>query len=698
MAAAPASADSAASGWVDTEQTRVRLIAASETVGEARELRLGLQFELQPGWKVYWRSPGDAGFPPNLDWTGSKNLAAAEIAWPAPERFSVLGLETLGYKKQVVFPLEAKTVTGAQAASLKARVRYLTCNDVCIPYEAKLSLDVPPGPAAPSSHAHLIDRYAATVPGDGKAHGLRLETLHTTTEGDSARLQLVASADAPFSKPDAFFEGAPGLAFGKPLVKMSSDGRSALMEVSVDGLDGLDDAKGKTLDERAFTVTLVDGMRAAEGELTATPGTAPLTAGFETAGAGPSLLTILLLALLGGLILNLMPCVLPVLSLKLLSLVKHGGGEAREVRFGFLASAAGIVAAFLALAGALAALKAGGAIVGWGIQFQQPWFLIALIAVVTVFACNLWGFFEVRLPEAIGDMGGHSARVHGLGGHFLQGAFATLLATPCSAPFLGTAIGFALAAGTAEIMMVFAALGVGLALPYLAVAAFPGLATWLPKPGAWMVKLKVVLGFALAATAAWLLSVLAGTSGTTVALAATGVMSVAVIILYVVHKPGGAGVKVSAPAVVVAVLAAGLLPGWLPAGPAPAGKALDAVWQPFDEAAIPKLVADGKTVYVDVTADWCITCLVNKNVVLRNERVHGLLGGGQVIAMQADWTKPDAAISRYLARYGRYGIPFNIVYGPKAPDGVVLPELLTPGTVLAAFEQAASPGALAANR
>ncbi|MEK9722079.1 MAG: protein-disulfide reductase DsbD domain-containing protein, partial [Rhodospirillaceae bacterium] len=269
---AAAAADSAASAWVETEQTRVRLVAAQHALSDSREVSLGLQFELLPHWKIYWRSPGDAGFPPHVDWAGSRNLAAADLRWPAPERFEVVGLQTLGYEKEVVLPFAAKAVTASQAVDLQARVRYLACNDICIPYEANLSLSVPPGAARPSPHAHLIGKYLASVPGDGAAHGLRLADLRSVTAGKTAHLQLTARADAPFAAPDVFVEGAPGLAFGPPKVTLSKDGREALMDVAVDGLDGLDDAKGKTLDGRSFVVTLVDGGRAAERELTAQPG------------------------------------------------------------------------------------------------------------------------------------------------------------------------------------------------------------------------------------------------------------------------------------------------------------------------------------------------------------------------------------------------------------------------------------------
>ena len=561
----PSHADSATSNWAKTDQTKVRMIASTQGVGDSRGLRLGLQFQLQPGWKVYWRSPGDAGFPPNVEWDGSQNLSGAVIKWPAPVRFSVLGLETVGYKEEVVFPIAASAVTASQAVNVRAQVRYLTCNDICIPYEANLSLNLPAIDARPSEHAPLIDRFRAAVPDDGTDHGLKIDALHIVKDDQGMRLQLVASAQTAFDQPDVFFEGAPGLAYGKPNVNMINGRSRALIDVSVDGLDDLNGDKGQTLDNRTFVVTLVDGKRAAELSLVARASAplATLTPNPPSRG-GISLFSILLLAIIGGLILNLMPCVLPVLSLKLLGLVQHGGGNPRAARARFLASAAGIIAAFLVLAGALAGLKIGGMVVGWGIQFQQPWFLIGMAALITLFACNLWGFFEVRLPHTIFDYSVRAGNTNGLGGHFLQGAFATLLATPCSAPFLGTAVGFALAGSTTDIFFVFTALGLGMALPYLLIAVFPRTATWLPKPGPWMVKLKIVLGFALVATGAWILTVLAGTTSATLAWIVAGLMAASAGVIYRAHELGHAAVKLSATALLAIFLVAATTPSWLP--------------------------------------------------------------------------------------------------------------------------------------
>jgi suppressor for copper-sensitivity B len=342
----------------------------------------------------------------------------------------------------------------------------------------------------------------------------------------------------------------------------------------------------------------------------------------------------LLLALLGGLILNLMPCVLPVLSLKILSVVSHGGKDSRATIFrNFMASAAGIVFSFWVIAGALVTLKAAGGTIGWGIQYQHPGFLVFLTVVVLLFAANMWGLFEIPLPRFIARHATpKSADEPTLAGHFLTGAFATLLATPCTAPFLGTAVGFALARGAFEIFTIFTFLGLGLALPYILLAISPRVFKYMPKPGAWMVRLRKVLALALVATALWLASIL----------------------LTITATP-----------------------------------ALGKGWEKFDQPRIAAELAQGRTVFVDVTADWCLTCQVNKKLVLDREPVSARLTGPGVARMRGDWTLPNDDISAYLAGFGRYGIPFNAVYGPGAPQGIALPEILTTDSVLGALDRAA---------
>ncbi|MFQ5774711.1 MAG: protein-disulfide reductase DsbD family protein [Kiloniellaceae bacterium] len=682
----------AAGPWVEHDQARLRLIAGQDAAGEAEALSLGLQFKLRPGWKIYWRSPGDAGYPPSVDWSGSDNLAAASLEWPVPHRFSLFGLETFGYSDEVVLPIEARLERPGEAVLLRGKVDYLICEEICIPQNADLRLALPAGPAATSRHAFLIDSFRTQVPRAGPAGGLSLERAVLTGTVEAPVLQVTARSDIPFTAPDVLVEGPPGFSFAKPDLALGNGGKTAVLRLAAT-------ATGEgVLEGKRLRLTVIDGRRGVEHEVIARFAEAAGGVGPPRA-AGATLAAILGLALLGGLILNLMPCVLPVLSIKLLSVVKHGGRARGEVRASFLASAAGIVASFLVLATGAAALKMLGMGVGWGIQFQQPMFLTAMAVVVTLFACNLFGFFEISLPGWAQRLAGAGAGAapgavgHGLSGHFLTGAFATLLATPCSAPFLGTAVGFALARGPAEIYVIFTVLGLGLALPYLLIAAAPALAGRLPRPGAWMVRLKRVLGLALAGTAAWLLSVLAAQVGPTAALGVGGLLLGLALALWFGRT--GARWRLATPVVAgVLALAALALPAGFaaregtPAGTGPT-EAGAGPWRPLDPTRIADLVGDGKLVFVDVTADWCLTCQVNKTLVLDKDTVRARLDDPGVVTMRGDWTLPSEAISRYLESFGRYGIPFNAVYGPGAPEGLTLPELLSVEAVLKALDRAA---------
>jgi suppressor for copper-sensitivity B len=687
---AAARAEGPASPWDRNEQAALRLVAAVTGVGQSAALPAGLQMTLQPGWKTYWRSPGDAGFPITIDWSGSQNLKAATVSWPVPHRFALFGLETFGYGDEVVLPVAVTPARPGEPVALRAAVDYLVCEKICVPRHAALALDLPAGPAAPSDFVQLIDRFRHQVPDDGSGHGLGLAAVGIGGSAAAPTLEVEARSTLPFDRPDLIVEGPPGLRFGAPKITLGGDGRAARLSLPV----GRDD-KAPALAGARLVLTLVDGERGLEQAVTPA---GPIAAAASPAGAAPApaaaeprLLGILLLGLLGGLVLNLMPCVLPVLSLKLLGIVGHGGRERRAVRAAFLASAAGVLASFLALAGLLIALRAGGVAIGWGIQFQQPLFLASMVVVLTLFACNLLGWLEVPLPGWVGDLAGAlpgEPGRHGLLGNFLTGALATLLATPCSAPFLGTAIGFAMAGSAGEILATFAAIAVGLALPYLLVAAWPGLATRLPRPGRWMAWLRALLGLLLAGTAVWLLRVLLSEAGALATLL-VALLAAALALLLWGHRrlPPRLG---PAPAGLAVLLALGALlaPALLAApGPAPRLTA-EPLWQPFAPERIPALVADGKLVFVDVTADWCITCQVNKKLVLDKPGVQERLALGTTIAMRADWTRPNEAIARYLAGFGRYGIPFNAVYGPRAPHGVALPELLTPGAVQDGFRQA----------
>jgi len=617
-------AEPGASAWAGSEAGRVRLVAAESALAPgAAETRLALEFDLAPGWKIYWRTPGDAGYPPRIDPTGSDNLAASALGWPAPHRFVLGGLQNYGYQGRVALPLTVTRLDPARPLALRVRVDFLACATLCVPQQADLALALPTGDGRASAFAATVAAAEAAVPGDGAAVGLALERVEA--RGD--RLRLIARADPPFTDPDLFLESATIPAFAQPSLTLSADRRRLVIEIAPA------EPPAQALAAAPLTVTLTDGARALAASVTPEPAPAGAAEG------APGLAMMLLVALLGGLVLNLMPCVLPVLSIKLLGILGHGGGERGAARRGFLASAAGIVASFLALAGLAVGLRAAGLAVGWGIQFQQPAFLIGMMVLLLAFAANLWGLYQIALPRWLLDRLPSGPGPGGLGGQFLAGAFATLLATPCSAPFVGSAIAFALARGPAEIVAIFAALGLGMAAPFLLVAAWPDAVLRLPRPGRWMLRLRVGLGLALAATALWLGTVLAE----------------------VLRAPPPAAATPSAGAV---------------------------AWVRFDPAAIPALVAAGRTVLVDITADWCITCKVNAAAVLERDPVARRLAAPDVVAMQGDWTRPDPAITAYLARFDRYGIPFTAVYGPGEPGGRALPELLTPALVEAALDRA----------
>ena len=436
------------------------------------------------------------------------------------------------------------------------------------------------------------------------------------------------------------------------------------------------DLEGKNL-----TLTIVDGTRGLEAKLD-TAALAQTTTGISVS----AFLGFVGIAFVGGIILNLMPCVLPVLSIKLLSVVSYGGHSPARVRLSFLASAMGILASFWVLAIGAVALRSFGVAVGWGIQFQNPYFLVFMAIIVTIFAYNLLGLFEIPLPQwmsAAAQIGNSDT----LKGHFLTGVFATLLATPCSAPFVGTAIGFALSSGTFEILAIFTALGAGLAAPFLLVAVFPRLATSMPKPGKWMLTMKRVLGLALAATTVWLLFVIAGVSGHSLAIVVSLGLVAMGAALWTGRSVEGRGGAIGATLAIVA-LALMVSPSAITAPQADASSAETAKFGVFTVAERDRLISAGEVVFVDVTADWCITCQVNKRVALSDDDVRAALEAEGVAPLQADWTQRDDRILSYLTSHGRYGIPFNVVYGPGAPDGIVLPELLTRGAVLDALRDA----------
>ncbi len=678
---APSAALAARSDVSTSPAVTARLITAEDGIAaNTQGISAALSLKLGEGWKTYWRSPGEVGLPPEIDWSGSVNVQSAEFQYPAPTRFRAFGIENFGYEKQVTYPILITLAEPGKPAELRASVSLLVCSDICVPSNFDLALSLPGGAGIDQISAGEIAKWSARVPGDGRDTGISLRSAALSEDATSLVVELDKSTG--WDDPDIFPELGEDTAFGTPDIRLSSD--RATLWASLPILYLSDPA-----DPLALTAT--DGNNAATlANVTISP--VPAEPPFTVAAPGRSLALlgwVALLAFAGGIILNAMPCVLPVLSIKLSSALKLADGSPGRIRNGFLMTALGTLVFMWVLAAIVLALQAFGFAIGWGTQFQNPYFLVFLIVVLGLFAASLLGLFEFSLPAGLSTRLANSGG-QGYLGDFATGTFAAILATPCSAPLLGTAVAFALTGSAYEVMIIFTSMGLGLALPYLIVAARPGMISALPRPGRWMLAVKLILGLLLAGTAAWLFWVLMGVSSARLALWVGVLLGLAILALgagrwWRGRQLAGRFAPVSA---VLLIAVALFLPSMVAIDDRAAITDERIDWVVFDRPEIPRLVSQGQVVFVDVTADWCLTCKANKTLVLERAPVVDALASASVVAMQADWTRPDPRIQAYLEANGRFGIPFNIVYGPAAPEGIPLSEVLTPTMVMEALETA----------
>lgn len=657
-----------------------RLISAQDGIAPTMQtLSVGLALDLSEGWKTYWRSPGEVGLAPRVDWSASQNIADVTFLWPAPERFTAFGIENFGYHDEVVFPVQIELENPGQAVELNAQVQILVCADLCVPQEFDLTLSIPQGTGIDQESADSIAEFSARVPVEGADTAMTTSVSFLNTEMTEATFQFTTSI--PFDDPDIFVELGDGTALGKPDIRLGDQGRTLWAQIPI-----------LALNEASLTgptVTLTDGVQRALTVVTDPVFSSPIPP-FETTSISPNasdLIWIALIAFVGGLILNVMPCVLPVLSIKLSSAVQLAGRPKTQIRAGFFAAAAGVMAFMWTLAAVLYGLQQFGLSVGWGVQFQSPVFVVLMFTLLSVFAANLLGLFEFSLPSALqtrlGNVGGHGPSLRA---DFFTGAFGAVMATPCSAPFLGSAIAFALAGRGVDIAIVFTFLGLGLASPYLLIAAAPQLVHALPKPGKWMAVVKIVLAGMLLITAFWLMFVLWGVAGPIQTLSVT--LLVLALILTLTFSKTDSPFKLASVAVLALLPLASISILGRTEINTPSVEKI--AWVAFDRGDIARRVSLGEVIFVDITADWCLTCKANKNLILERDPVLTTLQNGAVTPMQGDWTRPDEAIARFLENNNRYGIPFNAVFGPAAPDGIILSEILTTATVMDAIDQAST--------
>ncbi|KHT47773.1 protein-disulfide reductase DsbD family protein [Vibrio sinaloensis] len=660
-------------GWMSSPEhppVRTRFVITGQVDETKQQVEGFLDVALSDGWKTYWRSPGEGGIAPSIDWHDSENLGNVDWHWPYPQQFDLLGIHTLGYQGDAEIPMTLTVQDWSQPVNLKATLRLSSCTTICVLTDYPFELSFRPDQLTLSEDA--VYQYAQAISRVPKASPL-IQSTQAIWDRDQQRLEVRVAKSLGWHLPEMVVDGATESSqeYGFKPLGLVVEQNTAVATFAVKSWLG-----EVHLDGRELHISIKDEHFLAEQSVIARSGRVEQSA---------SVVAMLGFAFLGGLIFNIMPCVLPVLGMKLSSVLSTQGLQRREVRRQFLASSAGILVSFWLLAAMLVGLKLTGSVVGWGIQFQSPWFIGLMALVTMLFGSNMLGLFEIRLSANTSTW----LATRGGGrywGHFSQGAFATLLATPCSAPFLGTAVAFALAASNVELLVIFTALAAGMAMPWLLVAMWPNLARALPKPGRWMNKVRTLFGLMLLATSCWLLYLLANHLPIfwIILLAVTAI----VVLLARIKRVYGDKAMAFSGGILLFSLAGSLLVAsvttehW--ATPLPQ----DPNWKPLSNRLIEQSVAQGKTVFVNVTADWCITCQANKIGVILQDPVYSTLLADNMVAIQGDWTHPDSAVTDYLRANGRYGVPFNIVYGPYAPDGIPLPVILTEQVVMDAMNMA----------
>jgi thiol:disulfide interchange protein/DsbC/DsbD-like thiol-disulfide interchange protein len=635
------------SSW--RKYSQAELVAETTGFTPGGTATVGLKIHLEKNWHTYWLNPGDSGTAIHLSFKPSQGVKVEKVLFPIPEREQSGPLISFGYTREVLIPIElslAKSLAVGRPVSLDVNIEWLVCEDVCIPAFDALHIDVPVlhlEDVAPGPDFDSFKKTRALVP------QIAPEYPHFEFEGDEAKLKI----SGPRAQ-DKFIDFFPFKNSGVNNVRPQLVGDVLQFEksnVSVAGPDRVgvlvvrSHESGK-LQAYQFGDSgwKFDAKKSAENE---------------------SLWWMLLSAFIGGLILNLMPCVFPILSIKLLSLMKLAKAHPREVRQQNLACVAGVLISFLSIALLLSLLRSAGNLVGWGFQLQSPVFLVLLCWLFFALSLNLLGLYEIDLLDA--GFGHRLTKHGGIWGSFFTGVLAVIVASPCTAPFMGVALGFGLAQPAYVLLGIFFLLGLGLAFPYLLFVIFPSWVNVMPRPGAWMKTLKQVMAVPLMLTTVWLVWILGqvrGMNGVAIVLVGCVALGFALFL-----KRG----VVRAFAVIILFLGIGLIYSAQSVSVQPENA--NGLWEPYSDARLTEL--KGKNVFVNMTADWCLTCKVNERLVFDNVEVQSILKAKHVIWLKGDWTQRNEEITRFLNRYDRVGVPFYVLYSLSNPAGTTLPEVLT---------------------
>ena len=601
------------SEWSYGAESEVRLISPYTHNNNLNEIVLGLEYKLNNGWKTYWKSPGEGGFSQLINWESSTNISNLDILWPIPEYFEILGFISVGYTKEIIFPLKLKIKDINKKTSIVLDLNYLTCKDICIPGNANLELTIPPGYGSQTSNYFKIQKSLSLIPRKIIKNSSLL-SIDTNAFEDKENISIIlsASSNTIIKNPKFFLHTEFGLPVVKPKLQFSSKNKNIQAKFDFD-------KNNFTKKEFDLNITFQNDKNAFQFDTKV-----QVKKFSQIPLLNNSFIYVLIISLIGGIILNAMPCVFPVLSIKILSILKNINNEI-TIRKSFLITSLGIITSFTILALTLILLRFIGVNIVWGMQFQQPIFLIIIAIILLVFSLNLFGLFEFKVPQFVNNKSIQSLNNNSFTNDFFNGFFATILATPCTAPFVGTAITAAFTQSSFIMLGIFIFMGIGMSSPYLIISIFPKIIKFFPKPGKWMQSIKFFLGILLFGTFIWIISILFN------------------------HL--------------------NLLSSKLTQE--------DNDWLTLESINLNEITKNNSIVFVDITADWCATCQFNKINVINSKKIKEKFKKFDVIKIRGDWTKSNKKIEDYLKNFNKFGIPLNVIYTDNGKNFYILSELLT---------------------
>ena len=641
------------SDWSVGETSKLRLISAYSQ-NDSKNFMIGLEYQMDPGWKTYWKSPGDGGFAQSISWENSTNVKNVNILWPTPIEFEILGLTSLGYQNDIIFPLEIELEDELKNTFLNLHITFLICKEICIPGDATIFLEIPSGEKKLTNNYYDLEKALSLLPKeDFNGSYLKKINFNVFNDDKHSTIQLIFESDKNFVSPKIFLHSPFGLPVIKNSLNYSNDSKKITANFKFDK-----DLISKN--NFPLEVSISDVNHNFKQVLNVEVNDKPLRSKINQ-----TFIYYILISLLAGLILNVMPCVFPVLSIKLMSVFSSNEHNARV---SFVTTALGIISSFVLLGLIFLLLQYFKVSIAWGMQFQQPYFLIFISLIIFLFMMNMFGQFEITLPPQISNLSFFGTTNNKNTKDFFNGFFATLMATPCSAPFVGTAITAAFTQSYAIGISIFLFMGVGMSLPYLLIALFPKLINYLPKPGKWMVYIKYLLGLLLLATVLWLFNILLNFFNYYF------IISLIIFFLLLSYRQKIPFQKNIISVFVLLVIFSSSSFSFFQQNRV---FEIEKDWLNFYDITLDKLINENKIVFLDITADWCATCQFNKINVLNSEPVISLFKENDVTLIRADWTKPNDKINLFLEKYDRFGIPFNAFFSPNFPEGILLSELLS---------------------